>query len=170
MNDETANSLNTLLSDYVIANQFAGATTRLPNAATDAIDNFHEWVNGRPLLGAHLLPTINNGSLLWLLLIKWQNEHNPNNPHGWYLVVFPEDQRNPLMEIHRVDGNNRLCWSYVPRLHHGNNHDRQVEFARILGIADANVQIEIPNVNTVDFFLERINQIILAREQAHRLG
>ena len=105
------------------------------------------------------------GDNVWLLILEW----NRNN--GFYVVLFPEDRKGPVAEIHTVieeaDGN-ILKWKYSPSKRDGLNDKRKEYFEKYF--FDVDVSIDLPNSSkeVVDFFGELLS-LYENRNKAHCL-
>jgi hypothetical protein len=126
---------------------------------------FHPWVDEKPLL-ANLEVTREDGVTRNLLLIDWRQDN------VWYLVVYPDDRRRPLAEIHklaRVDDVDTLQWVYSPAKRDGRNAERVRYFTEQFG--DPRVQITLPaSPDEVASFLEEIFSLVDNRMAADELA
>ena len=115
------------------------------------IDGFHHWANGAPIEGGYLFHRRLDGQRLWLLLIEW----NPS--YGFYVVVFPEDQRGPIVEAHHIEeGPSRklLKWRYAPVKRDGKNRQRREFFESLYGTTSVLIPVPTSKDEVEDFLFE----------------
>lgn len=127
--------------------RFAGLSERAPGVIRD----FHHWADGALTEAAYLFQRRADRKKLWVLLIEW------NEANGFYVVVFPEDRRGPIVEIHRMEHNGErelLKWQYKPAKRDNKNRERREFFESLYG--SASVLIPVPRTlpETEDFISE----------------
>ncbi|MBK8640481.1 MAG: HNH endonuclease [Chromatiaceae bacterium] len=134
MKKSLAKSLSALLAN----NEVTGFSTRRIRGARPTT-NFHPWVDGRPLFSIDRISR-EGGPTYFLLLTPWRDGDS------WYVVVYPENQSQPLVEIHKTDADERtFLWRYAPTKRDGRNPERTAYFARTFGFGDVQIQISVPN-------------------------
>ena len=131
-------------------NYFSDFTIKEKIVDIEYLNNFHDWVTGRPFEGGFCIEDKNNNTY-WLLFLEW------NKNLGYHLVIFPENKSGPIAEIHKVIKNNQwkeLVWNYSPRKRDKNNQERKDYFRKYFG--DTEVIISIPQKieEVSDFFQE----------------
>lgn len=153
---------------YSIVTQYGSDKNSIPaicdNLEPKPLKGFHQWVDAKELEGGFLIEN-RNGSNIWLLLIKWNEESD------FYLVLFPENKTRPIAEIHRVikDGDESfLKWSYRPSKRDGKNERRKSYFSKYFLCIE--VIISIPAiVDDVSGFLNELLSLSENREKADNL-
>jgi predicted HNH restriction endonuclease len=132
--------------------------------APKPLSGFHRWADSKEFEGGFLIEN-ENGFKIWLLLIEW------NKKNGFYIVLFPENKKGPLVEIQEVsiDGNeSHLKWRYKPSKRDGKNEERKAYFAKYF--FDLEVFIPIPEkVDEVSDFLNELLSLSENREKADNL-
>lgn len=90
-------------------------------------EGFHQWADKKPSKGTFLFED-KTGLTYWLQLIKWRE-----TKEEWYLIVYPDNRSNPLIEIKDFDptkDGGSLIWRYKPMKHDGRNEERKVLFTK----------------------------------------
>ena len=129
------------------AGQFSVVGERAPGIIRD----FHHWADGARTEAAYLFQRRSNGKRFWLLLIEW------NEAYGFYVVVFPENQKGPILEIHRVEhgaARELLSWSYKPVKRDNKNQQRKEFFASLYGSTSVLIPVPTSPTETEDFLSE----------------
>ena len=126
---------------------------------------FHEWADGKPLLGAYRVERSDSAAVV-CLLIDWRQ-------HGeWYIVLCSPINHAPLAQIRKVQngaGSTKLVWQYRPLKHDGANDQRVRYFRRRVG--DVAVRISVPRrPQAVRRFLDDLYALLHDRLVADTLG
>jgi hypothetical protein len=123
---------------------------------------FHTWVDGKPSLSIDRVRR-DDGLTCFLLIVLWRGNNN------WYIVMYPEDRSQPLVEIHKVEhGGRSLNWQYSPRKRDGRNAERISCFKRVFG--DTRVRVLVPiDVESTAAFLLKIFDLVVNRIVADNL-
>lgn len=150
MKQPVAKALSTLLSDHEVP----GFTIQRIRGARPTTD-FHAWVDGRPLLSIDRISR-QNGATYLVLLTPWRDGDS------WYVVVYPENQSQPLVEIHKTDADDQtFLWRYAPTKRDGRNPERTAYFARNFGFGDVQIRISVPtDEDSLLAFLEDLFDLV----------
>lgn len=113
------------------------------------IYNFHRWANDKRYEGAFLISN-KEGQSYWFLLSEWK-------PKRFYLILFPENRNNPIIEIPKViktKEKENLVWNYKPTKRDGNNDKRVAKFKRYYLSTSANISFPDNKNEMSDFYDE----------------
>lgn len=128
----------------------------------DYLEDFHQWADFKSHLGSFLIRKEDDKTALWFVFNQW----NPN--HGYYLIVFPENRKGPLIEIQKKDDED-LKWRYKPSKRDGKNSERKEYFREYFG--DVEVTVSVPkNTWEVVDFIEDIFQLTDVRVKSDELS
>jgi len=162
MNKQLAKQINDLVDKYRKKSDVVPIVR--DNLVPKPLSGFHQWADSKEFEGGFLIEN-QNGSNIWLLLIKW------NEVNDFYVVLFPENKQGPVAEIHEVVSEGKeslLKWRYKPSKRDGKNEERKAYFAKyFLGLE---VFISIPDkVGEVSDFLNELLSLSENREKADNL-
>lgn len=164
MQSTAAKNLDRLLRAYSQRHVDRVAEQRRPTKGK--LSDFHQWVDGRPALGAYLVSAGSPASRLWIVLIDWRQSQN------MYVVLFPESRNGPVAEIHRMtelpDGD-ALHWTYSPSLRDGKNEQRRAYFNRAFGSCDVFVRMP-SSVEEVEDLCDDLASLASCRSTADALA
>jgi hypothetical protein len=151
------------LSALLAANEVTGFSIKRIRGARPTTD-FHSWIDGRPLLSIDRIVR-QGGPTYLLLLTPWRDSDS------WYVVVYPENQSQPLVEIHKTDADDQtFLWRYAPTKRDGRNLERTAYFARTFGFGDVQIRISVPtDSESLLAFLEDLFDLVDHRIAADSL-
>ena len=162
MNKQIAKQVNGLIDQYRKKPDVVPGIR--DNLIPEPLSGFHRWANSKEFEGGFLIEN-QNGSDIWLLLIKW------NEGNEFYVVLFPENKQGPMAEIHEVineEDRSFLKWRYKPSKRDGKNEERKACFSK--SFSGLEVLISIPkNIDEVSDFLSNLLSLSENREKANSL-
>jgi hypothetical protein len=125
---------------------------------------FHQWANGKPLVGGYRVTQIGEETY-YLLLIDWHRDDK------YYLVIYNQTVTTTVAELQRTvehSGGVDLLWTYAPFKRDGLNAERKAHFKRLVG--SLHVEIPLPRQSSeVAEFLDRLFALSRDRQLADRL-
>lgn len=128
-----------------------------------ALQNFHQWTNGKPLAAGFLAGKTGEESY-YLLLIDWHRNDN------YYLVVYMHDKSTTVCEIQTIskDENGEfLVWKYNPLKRDGKNQLRKSYFQQRNG--SVYVKLPLPQSPAdAETFLDKLFILCRNRLQADK--
>lgn len=128
------------------------------------VRDFHHWADSRWAVAIDRLER--NGTVLLLLLIDWWDDGE------YYAVVFPEDRKGPLIEIHRlgdVGADRVLRWRYKPTKRDGRNAERRSRFIELAGSTEVALFFPV-DVVSLGGFLNDLFDLVSKRRSADTLS
>ena len=162
MKKQIAKQINNLINEYRKKSDVIPVVR--DNLIPKPLSGFHQWADSKEFEGGFLIEN-QNGSDIWLLLIKWHDEKD------FYIVLFPENKQGPVAEIHKVvnEGNESLLkWRYKPSKRDGKNENRKEYFSKYFLALE--VFISIPEkVDEISDFLNELLSLSENREKADNL-
>ena len=115
------------------------------------LPKFHQWTNGKKTLAAFEITRLESDTGYYFLFIDWHRNDN------YYLVIYAHNRSTTCAEIrqiHELDDEPHLIWTYNPLKRDGKNNQRKAYFKQMFG--STSVQIKLPStaVEVEDFFTQ----------------
>ncbi len=123
------------------------------------IFDFHQWVDGKRILGIFLITSKESNEKYYFIFIDWKETGE------YYLVICPEKRTGPLVEIHKKDDNFDLVWKYSPSKRDGKNNERKEYFEKFYGALETRIRIPL-YIDEVEGFIYDVIDLVIKRCKA----